>query len=175
MVRVIQSLTIPTVPGVSVWMDRQGKRHSRTVLGSNSTAHWATKRKETQRIYSIVRAEAMQQQWQQVGEPVIVEIEIVYPANRRASLPDEGNRQILGKALTDSLLPCKCRTCMLARSTTGFVARQTCREFYWWTGILVDDAPRYVKTVHVSVLKGEHGPQTTIRLLKVEESDGRET
>lgn len=162
--RVIQSLTIPTVPGAC--------------LSANSRAHHMAKYRERQRIYGIVRAEAIQQRWQPIIDetdlPVEVEIEIVWAANKRGKLPDYDNQQAYAKVFLDAIRPCGCKKCVAARlCLTQHEGQFHCRDFWWWYGIITDDSPRYVKAVRVLVLKGEQGPQTTIRLLRTEEKNER--
>lgn len=119
----VQELVLPTVPGAC--------------LSANSRAHWATKRRENQRIHWIVRAEAMHRNMPMVSGPQRIEIEIVWPASKPGKLPDRDNAQHYAKSLVDGL--------------KGVV--------------LPEDDPRWVTDVRVDVRKGEEGPQTVIRLL----------
>lgn len=157
--RVLAEITVPTVPDAC--------------LSPNSRAHWRSKDQEIQRLYGVIRAEAMQLGLQRLAGPVDVEIEIVWPASKRGKLPDQDNAAGYAKVLIDSTKPCFCIRCTQGKPCRcigcrhGRRCKRPCWAQFGWDGLITDDDQHCIPNPpRVTVRKAEVGPVTMLRLLE---------
>lgn len=148
--RVLAELAFADVPGACV--------------AANSRAHWRTRDLEVQRLYGLVRAEAMRRGLTRLAVPVRVEIEITWPLSKRGKALDRDNEQSYAKVLLDACKPCGCRRCRGLRASSK---ERVCWWRLGWDGLIADDHPHCIpEPPTVRAERGPYGPLTRITILE---------